>query len=137
MMSAYSKPLPDINDANRPFWEALRRRELRLLRCDSCGELRLHPFRRCPHCSHEKATWTTLSGKGKVWTKTVFHQLYFEGFRNDVPYNVVVIEMDEGPRLYSNIVGTDNTDIRIGDRVEACFDDVTPDVTLLKFSIIR
>jgi uncharacterized OB-fold protein len=72
-----------------------------------------------------------------VWTKTIFHQVYFPGFRDEVPYNVVMIALDEGPRLYSNVVGTPNDEIRIGDRVEAVFDDVTSEVTLLKFRIVR
>ena len=136
-MTAYAKPLPVVDDANKPYWHALKSHELRLLRCDSCGEFRLYPFRQCPYCGHDRATWAALSGKGQVWTKTVFHHVYFEGFRGEIPYNVVVVELDEGPRVYSNIVGKPNDEIRIGDRVEAVFDDVTPDVTLLKFRIVR
>ncbi len=136
-MTAYAKPLPAISDANRPYWDALKQHELKLLRCDSCGELRYYPFRSCPVCGHDKATWTPLSGRGTVWTKTIFHQVYFPGFRDEVPYNVVMIALDEGPRLYSNVVGTPNDEIRIGDRVEAVFDDVTSEVTLLKFRIVR
>ena len=136
-MTAYSKPLPVIDDANRPYWNALKAHELRLLRCDSCGELRYYAYRHCPLCGHEKATWTALSGKGIVWTKTIFHQKYFEGFRDEIPYNVVMVQLDEGARLYSNIADTPNDEIHIGDRCEAVFDDVTHDVTLLKFRIMR
>jgi hypothetical protein len=136
-MTAYPKPLPAISDANRPYWDALRRRELRLLRCASCARLRVYPFRYCPHCGHEQAEWTALSGRGTIWSVGIFHQIYFEGFRAEAPYAVVVVELDEGPRVYSNIVGTSAHAIRIGDRVEAVFEDVTAEVTLLKFRIVR
>jgi uncharacterized OB-fold protein len=136
-MTPYKKPLPAINDHNRPYWDALKNRRLDLLKCTKCGSLRTLPHRYCPKCGNDAAEWTTVSGRGTVWSIGIFHQVYFEGFRDEVPYNVAVIELDEGPRIYSNIVGTPNGDIRIGDRVEAVFDGVTPDVTLLKFRITR
>lgn len=134
-MSDYNKPLPQIDDANRPFWDGLKAREVRLLHCNACGRLGYYPFRHCPRCGSEDREWVRMAGTGTVWSLGFFHQVYFEGFRDEVPYNVVVIELDEGPRLYSNIVGTANDEIRIGDRVGPVFEDVTPDVTLLKFQI--
>jgi uncharacterized OB-fold protein len=134
-MSEYTKPLPRIDDANRPYWDALRRHELRMLSCSACGHLRYYPFRHCPRCGSEEGEWLRLSGKGVVWSVGIFHQVYFEGFRPEVPYNVVVVQLEEGPRVYSNIVGTPNAEIGIGDSVEAVFEEATPEVTLLKFRI--
>lgn len=136
-MSEYRKPLPSIDERNQPFWDALKARRLDLLKCDRCGALRVQPHRYCPRCGNDGAKWVTVSGRGTVWSVGIFHQVYFEGFRDEVPYNVAVIELDEGVRLYSNIVGTPNRDIRIGDRVEAVFDPVTDEVTLLKFRIVH
>ena len=134
-MSDYRKPLPVVDERNRPYWEALKRGELRLPRCGACGKLRYVPFRRCPTCGSEDTQWSLLSGRGTIWSRTVFHQVYFEGFRAEVPYNVVLVELDEGVKLYSNIVGANNSEIAIGRRVEATFDAVTTDVTLLKFRL--
>ncbi|MCP8938762.1 Zn-ribbon domain-containing OB-fold protein [Alsobacter sp. SYSU M60028] len=136
MSVAYRKPLPVVDSRNRPYWEALRRHELRLPRCAACGTLRFAPFRHCPACGSEDTEWPQLSGRGTIWSRAIFHQVYFEGFRDEAPYNVVLVQLDEGVKLYSNIVGADNAEIRIGRRVEACFDDVTPEVTLLKFRLV-
>ncbi|MBI4182794.1 MAG: OB-fold domain-containing protein [Proteobacteria bacterium] len=132
-MSAYRKPLPAVDDLNRPFWEGVRRRELRLLRCEGCGGYRFRSFRLCPKCGGDKATWVETSGKGTIWSYGIFHKAYFEGFKDEVPYNVVLVELAEGPRLYTNLVGARNDQIRIGMPVEAVFEDVTPEVTLVKF----
>jgi uncharacterized OB-fold protein len=133
-MTEYTKPLPVIDDANRPYWEALKRHELRLPRCGACGHVRFQPYRYCPKCGSDEMHWQTLSGRGRIWAACVFHQVYFEGFRAEVPYNVVLVELEEGPRVYSNLVGVSSVrDVPIGTPVQAEFDDVTADVTLLKF----
>ena len=134
-MSDYAKPLPKIDDSNRQFWEGLRRREVRFLQCGACGYLRFYPFRHCPRCGSEQGEWTPVSGTGTIWSLGIFHQVYFEGFRPEIPYNVVIVELDAGPRLYSNIVDAPNEAIRIGARVEPVFSDVTPEITLLKFRL--
>lgn len=133
-MSEYLKPLPLVTDRNRPYWDGLRAREIRLPRCRACGTLRVSPHRFCPQCGAPEHDWDLLSGRGTIWSRCVFHQVYFAGFRDEVPYNVAVIALEEGVRLYSNVLA-DNADVRIGRGVEAVFDDVTPDITLLKFRL--
>lgn len=128
-----AKPLPRITADNRPFWEAARRHELALQRCDDCGHFRYPPAPVCPECVSERATWTPVSGRGTVTTFVVVHKPYFASFVADLPYNVVQVQLDEGPRLTANLVEIANADIRIGARVEAVFDDVTPEVTLPRF----
>lgn len=135
-MSEYRKPLPAIDERNGPYWEALRRHELRLPRCGACGHLRFEPHRSCPRCGSQDTQWPRLSGQGEVWSVCVFHQVYFAGFRDEAPYNVAAIELEEGVRLYSNVVGSANHEVRIGRKVEAVFEDVTPEVTLLKFRLL-
>ncbi len=132
-MSDYLKPLPALDDRNRPFWDAAGRGELHLQSCLDCGVLRFPATRYCAGCRGERSAWRKVSGRGKVQSFCVFHQVYFEGFRQDVPYNVVVVTLDDGPRLFSNLVGIANDEIRIGMPVEAFFDKATPDVTLVKF----
>jgi uncharacterized OB-fold protein len=129
----YGRPLPRITPENRPFWEAARRHELRLQRCSGCGRFRYPPSPVCPDCLGESAEWTRVSGRGTVTTWVVFHRLYFPAFAADLPYNVVQVELAEGPRLTANLVGVANDRIRIGLPVEVVFDDVTPDVTLPRF----
>ncbi len=132
-MSDSRKPLPRITPDNRPFWEAARRRELRLPRCLECRTLWYPLGPVCPECLSERCEWERLSGRGKVSSWVVFHQRYFESFVQDIPYNVVQVELDEGPRLLANLVGIPNDQIAIGMPVEVVFDDVTPEITLPRF----
>lgn len=132
-MNAYTKPLPVIDDQSRPYWEAARRRELRLPKCDACGALRVQFERWCPRCGSDRATWTRMSGRGTVWSHCTFHQRYFAEFEKDLPYGVALVQLEEGPKLITNIVGIERKDVRIGLPVVAHFDDVTPEVTLIKF----
>lgn len=135
-MNEYKKPLPTITDANRPYWAGLKQRRVLFQACRSCAEKRVYAFRFCPHCASEESEWVEVSGKGEIWAVGAFHQVYFEGFRDEVPYNVVAVQLDGGPKIYSNVVGSPKEAIAIGKRVEPVFEDVTPEVTLLKFRIV-
>ena len=131
--ATYSKPLPKIDERTRPHWEGNAVHELRVQRCDDCGTMRFPASRWCAHCLGEKTSWQTVSGKGKIWSWCVFHRAYFKGFEPEVPYAVALVELDEGPKMYSNLVGIPREQIKIGMRVRAVFDKVTDDVTLVKF----
>jgi uncharacterized OB-fold protein len=133
-MSDYSKPLPTLTDENRPFWEACRAGRLCLQQC-SCGHLRypISPF--CPRCLSAEYTWTPVSGRGTVFSYVVFHQAYHPGFKADLPYNVALVQLEEGPRMYSNVVGVPNDQVKIGDAVVAVFDPVTPEITIPRFRL--
>lgn len=132
-MSDYRKPLPRVTPDNRPFWEAARRHELRLPRCLKCRILWYPLGPVCPECFSERCEWARLSGRGKISSWVVFHKAYFPEFAADIPYNVVQVELEEGPRLLANLVGIANDRIEIGMPVEVLFDDVTPDITLPRF----
>jgi uncharacterized OB-fold protein len=129
----YQKPLPAITSLNQPYWDALKRRELRMQKCDGCGRIWYPPSPLCPGCWSRKFTWTQLSGRGKINTWVIFHQAYFHSYEQDIPYNVVEVELDEGPRILTNLIGLPNGDIRAGLPVEIVFDDVTDEITLAKF----
>ena len=132
-MMAYAKPLPRVTADNRPFWEAARRHQLVLQRCEECGRFRYPPGPVCPDCLSERAEWTPVSGRGRVTTFVDFHKAWFPSFAGDIPYNMIQVELDEGPRLTANLVGVPNAEIRIDMPVEVVFDDVTSDITLPRF----
>jgi len=130
----YRKPLPRIHDPrSRPYWEAAKRHELRMQRCPKCGYVRFPPGRYCPECLEASDTWITLSGRGTVWSFGIYDHVFNQAFNDDIPYNVALVELEEGPRLITNIVGIPNEAIAIGMPVEVAFDDVTDEVTLVKF----
>jgi uncharacterized OB-fold protein len=126
-------PLPDIDDPDAtPFWSATRKSRLVMQRCPKCGELRWPPAPICPECLAVGGHWTELSGKGTVWSYAVYHRAFHPGFASKVPYTIVLVELDEGPRMISSL--PDGVPAcNIGDRVKAEFVGVTPEVTLVKF----
>jgi uncharacterized OB-fold protein len=133
-MAEYTKPLPSLtNERTRPYWEAAKRHELRMQRCPSCGYVRYPPAPRCPECLEENDDWVLLSGRGKIWSFNVYHHLFNQSFKDEIPYNVALIELEEGPRLLSNVVGIANDSLRVDMPVEIVFDDVTDEVSLVKF----
>ena len=129
----YAKPLPRIDEESKGFWEACQRHELYLQRCRGCQTLRYYPRSFCPSCLSEHIEWVRASGKATVYTFTVTHQNQAPGFRDALPYVLAYVELEEGVRLLTNIVGCAPTDVHIGMPVEVTFEDVTPHVTLPKF----
>lgn len=111
------RPQPTIGDLNRPFYDGLAAGELRLQRCDSCGLLRYPIASICPSCLSAEATWELLSGRATVFSTVVFHQVYHGAFADDVPYNVSIVELVEGPRMMSNVVGVPAAEVAVGDEV--------------------
>jgi len=134
-MSDYAKPLPAITDENREFWEGAKKGTLRMQKCVACGHIRYPVSPVCPKCLAYETQWTDLCGRGVVFSYVVFHQLYDKAFEKDIPYNVALVQLEEGPRMYANIVGVDNDAVKIGDKVEAVFDPVTPEVTIPRFRL--
>ena len=132
-MSAYAKPLPQVTPEMKPFWDAARRHELVVQRCTGCGTHRFPARDICSRCLSRDAEWARVSGRGAVYSWAVMHQVYHPGFAGEVPYAVVVVQLEEGARLVSNLVECPPGDIRAALPVEVVFEDVTPEVTLPKF----
>ena len=65
----------------------------------------------------------------------IFHQLYNKAFEKDIPYNVAMVQLEEGPRMFSNVVGVENDAVKVGDKLEVTFDSVTPEITIPKFKL--
>jgi len=131
--SEYKKPLPAIGSLNRPFWDATRANHLDLQFCLDCRRPRYPISHVCPNCLSEGYEWQAVSGKGCVLSTIVFHQVYNAAFATDVPYNVSLIQLEEGPRMFSNVVGVPPSDVKVGDQVMAVFDAVTNEVTIPRF----
>ena len=129
----YAKPLPHIDEEMRPWWEAAQRHELYIQKCRDCGDLRFHPRALCTSCMSSRVEWIKCSGRGKIYTYTVTNQNGSAGFRDSLPYVLAWVELEEGVRMLTNIVECPPAQVKIDQAVEAVFDDVTPEVTLVKF----
>ena len=132
-MAEYKKPLPRPTAASMPFWEAAKRHELYIQRCGSCGAHIFYPREVCPECLSSDLQWLKVSGKGTVYSYTIAQAPTHPAFVEDVPYVIAIVELAEGPHLTTNITGCQPDEVRVGMPVVATFDDVTPEMTLVKF----
>jgi uncharacterized OB-fold protein len=133
MSEKYIKPLPELDKINRPYWEAAKLHKLVLQRCQQCGNYRFPPVEICPYCHSSQMDWMRASEYGKVYTWTVIHQAFHLAFTGEVPYAVVAVELEEGPRLITNLVNCKLEEIQVDMPVEVVFRDVTEEITLIFF----
>ena len=124
---------PTISDVNRAFWHGCRRGELLLQRCNHCARLRYPASQVCPDCLGSEAQWQPMSGRGKVFSFVVFHRAYHPAWEGKVPYNVALIELDEGPIMLSNVIDVDNAKLAVGFPVAVAFEAVDHDLTIPVF----
>jgi uncharacterized protein len=133
--SSSDRPLPTRNPFSAPFWDAAQREELLLQRCDSCGRFRFYPRPMCPNCHSMRATWTRCSGRGKIYSYTIVRRPLARWFAQRVPLVCAVIELEEGVRMISNVVGSRLEDVRVGLDVLVTFEHVDHQITLPMFVV--
>jgi uncharacterized protein len=121
-MTILQRPEPQSGIYDDRFWEFVQDEDLRLQRCDACGELRFPPAAVCPRCLSPDCTWRPITGTGTVLGWTVIHRQYFPEL--PVPYTVVAVETDEGPILVGNYVNAGERRAACGDRVRVTYEDV-------------
>jgi len=129
----YEKPLPVIDAESRPYWDALREHRLILKQCRDCRRHHFYPRELCPHCHSNALDWVEASGTGVIYSFTIARRPAGPAFKPDVPYVVAVIDLEECPRMMTNILTADVESVRIGQKVQVVFADVTEEVTLPKF----
>ena len=132
-MSEYAKPLPVPSPESQPFWEGCRRHELLLQQCAQCRVFWFPPSILCPECLGTALEWTKTGGRGKVYSFVIFHRVYHTGFVDEIPYVVALVELEEGPRLISNIIDCNPHIVHCEMPVEVVFEDVSETVRLPKF----
>ena len=130
---AYEKFRPQISPRDAPFWEGVRAHQLRLQRCDDCGRFRFIPGEMCPGCYSAAATWTEVSGRGRVYTYTVVHRAPTPAYQADAPYVIAHVELDEGPRIISTLVDCAVEEVSVGMPVEVGYEEADADLTLYHF----
>lgn len=132
----YLKPLPQVTDANREFFEGLKRREFLVPRCEACGDYNWAPYPACRSCLSENQTWTRVSGEATVYTYSVIYRGP-GAFDADVPYIVALGELTERPRpclVLANLVGTDPDQVRVGMPIKIAYQDILgEDITLWRW----
>ena len=120
--SAPVKPVSQPDELTEPFFAAGEEGRLLLATCAACGEVRLPTSPTCPTCLGEGFEWNEVSGRGMVYTFAIMHQRYHPAWEPDLPYNIAVVELDEGPRMPANIIGVANDEIIVGMPVEVAWE---------------
>jgi len=132
-MNKDQRPLPRPDGDSEFYWAAARRHALMLQQCDECGRFRFYPRAICPFCLSEKLQWRQVSGRGVIYSFTVIYRPPSPAFHDQVPYVLALIDLPEGVRMMSNIIGCHPKDVYVGMPVVVTFEEVSDEITLPKF----
>jgi uncharacterized protein len=135
--AAIHRPLPEVDEASRFFWDGLNQHKLLILKCQSCGKFNHWPRPICRFCLSDDQVPAEVSGQGTVWSYTVVTYPFHPGLVP--PYVLASIELVEQPglRLVSNIVDCPEDDLAVGMAVEVFYEVVTADITVPLFRVVR
>ena len=126
-------PLPRPYQDTEKYWAAAREHRFVIQHCKSCGEHQFYPRGVCSHCLSSDLEWHEASGKGTVYSFSVNYRAPHPGFADEIPFVLAIVELEEGPRMMTNIVECNPDSVKIGMSVVVTFEDVTEEVTLPKF----
>lgn len=116
------RSLPASDPESAPYWVGAASGRLEMQRCGACGEVAFYPRARCPTCRSDALRWETMIGLGHVYSFTIVHRAPDVALADSVPYVVALVDIDEGARMMTNIVGCPPGSVRIGMRVEVRFE---------------
>jgi uncharacterized OB-fold protein len=126
-------PAPYLSPDNAEFWAATAEGKLLLRRCDDCGGFIWYPRPFCPVCGSLNTSWHEACGWGTVYTFTVVYRSDESDYRSAVPYVIAYVEIEEGPRIMTNIVGIEPSEVRVGMPVRVVFHDTGKGSALFRF----
>lgn len=135
MNDAYAKPLPEPSIDSKPFWDGLKQHRILLQTCTNCGKKRHYPRPVCDACHSMDSEWTEASGRGTIYSWTETHHPFHIGFKAEVPYILVTVDLEEGVRLQSQLIGARLQDLKIGLPVQAVFADAAEGIVLPYFRL--
>ncbi|MGO1120685.1 Zn-ribbon domain-containing OB-fold protein [Rhodovibrionaceae bacterium A322] len=126
-------PKPDITAISKPYWDSLREGVLLFQECPSCTHRWLPPRAACPNCLDPNPRWRPSSGQGQVVSWVVYHHAYADHLKSCLPYDVTVVELEEGPRLLTNVIDSQaGQALSVGLPVELAVERVE-DIALARF----
>ena len=135
-LEGFGELLPEINELNAPFWGGLADGEIRLQKCGKCGTAQYPAESFCYQCGAQDLSWVKVAGEGTVYSFIVVHQPYHKAFKQFLPYTVVIVQMDEGPRMLSAMLGLQEP-IEIGDRVKPCIRRIDSERAFLTYEPVE
>ena len=123
----FDLPTPDAE--TQPWWDAARDGKLLIKRCGACGKAFFYPRLFCPACWSNDVEWEEASGRAVLYTYSVVHRNDLPPFPDRVPYVAAVVDLEEGPRMMTNVVGCDPDDVAVGMALTVEFRRETDEVT--------
>lgn len=126
----YTKLVPSPLPETQPYWDGLNEGNLKVQKCGSCGRLRHYPRPVCDKCHSMDVDWATMTGNGKVHTWTITHHAFHPGFKTELPYVLVTVDLDEGVGMQAQLDAPADTKLEVGQAVEVRFARVKDDLTL-------
>lgn len=130
---ALPAPAPAVSPEAKPFWDATAEGRLLLQRCSDCATVIWYPRGLCPACSSVRFEWFEATGRGTVYSHTVIHRGAAGPYQGAEPYVLAYVELEEGPRVMTNIVDCHPASVAVGDAVEAVFHDTGEGLALVRF----
>jgi len=132
---SYDKLVPEPTADTRPYWDGLMAGKFLLQRCGDCGKVRFYPRPVCDACYSMKAEWVEGSGRGTVHSWTVTHHAFHPGFKGDLPYLLLTVDLEEGVRMQAQARGIAQDQVQVGMKVKVGFERVKEDLTLPVFEM--
>ncbi|HEU5302474.1 MAG TPA: Zn-ribbon domain-containing OB-fold protein [Acidimicrobiia bacterium] len=126
-IAEWTKPLPNPDAVNGAYWQAAADGRLLVQECPTCGHRQWYPRALCTNCAGTPE-WLECSGRGTVHTFTVIRQFGMKAFRDELPYVIAMIELEEGPLVFGNVTDCDVDDVAIGMPVEVWFTKAADDI---------
>ena len=133
-MQARAKPLPKPTPDTRPFWDGTRESKLMIMHCNACGKDYFYPRSYCPACFSADTSWKQASGRATLHTYLINHRPA-PGFEGEAPYVIAVVQLEEGPRMMTNLVDVDPDPAKlpIDMPLEVTYERASGEITLPKF----
>jgi uncharacterized protein len=131
-----NRPLPSpITPEAQPYWDGLKENKLMLPKCDDCSKPFFYPRVLCPNCHSRHISWMQASGRGKLYSFQIAHRSLNRAFKVELPCVLAMIELEEGPRLLSNLINIepDPSVVKCDMPVEVVFEKQNDDITLALF----
>ena len=132
---ALKKPLPTPDGDSVELWEGLKDGKLLLQKCADCGDIQYYRQEMCCSCLSDNVQSFEASGKGTIHSFSVVHRAPGPAFKADTPYAVLLVELEEGPRMISSLVGSDPNTIEMDMKVELVTEKLTDDISLPRFKL--
>lgn len=130
------RPLPQpMTPEAQPYWDGLKEHKLMLPTCDDCGKSFFYPRIACPHCHSRHISWRQASGKGRLYAFEIAYRSLNPAFKIKPPYILAMIELEEGPRMMSNLINIEPNPqvVKCDTPVEVVFEKLTDEVTIPLF----